>query len=189
MRNKRRWRASCFAAPMAVATGAMAIAAGPCSAEPTEGAAWRVNFAGSGGRALPAAGPGLKPGRLDNPHPGALCFAAPPSATFLAGERSAAHDHGYRLWCPRAGTRMVRHHHVEARGFSGCTAVAEEHIAGGEIGLGELTDGLPLGACQGNKTVRGIADLENQLRGGIVRVERVEVFQFNPHRATAVDAN
>src|SRR5215510_6193545 len=108
----------------------------------------------------------------------------PTSAT---GERSAAHRH--RLWRPRGGTRMIRHHHFEARRFSWRTAVAEEHIAGGKIGLGKLTDRLPLGTCQCNKSIRGIADLENQLRGRIVWVEGVEVFQFNFHRAAAVDGN
>src|SRR5262245_43681963 len=62
---------------MVVATEVLAITAGPCSADPTEGAGWRVNFAGSGGRALPAADPGPNPGRLDNPHPGALCLCDP----------------------------------------------------------------------------------------------------------------
>src|SRR5215813_3910438 len=42
---------------MVVATEVLAITAGPCSANPTEGAGWCVNFAGSGGRALPAADP------------------------------------------------------------------------------------------------------------------------------------
>src|SRR5262249_20939027 len=150
---------------MVVATEVLAITAGPCSADPTEGAGWRVNFAGSGGRALPAADPGPNPGRLDNPHPGALCSCALGSQTSRHGARSAAHNHRDRLWRARGGTRMIRHHHLEARRFSWRTAVAEEHIAGGKIGLGELSDELPLGTCQCNKSVAGIADPENQLRG------------------------